>query len=441
MRRLASKNIGLTAVASTAALILSACGGGAVSEKAQTGGGGGSALTKDCANYAATDGITDNSIKLGYSGALGGPFAAVGVGLWGMLGYFDMVNSQGGLEGPDGKKRKVEVVYKDDQYTAATAKANVQEMIDGDKVFALLGLVGTSANIAIRPLVSKNCVPDLFATAGAPELGNPAYPWQINGPVSTYSGEGRLYAEYLKKNMPDAAVAVMSQNDDYGRAEIQSLEAGLQGSNVKVVKEVTFETTDPDLSSQITTLAATKADVFVSIALGAQSLQSINTVSARKDWKPQVISAPLSVGQLKSLNPGAGNKLLTGASVDIEDPKNADLPSVKLYKQWVTPEFQKNGVKLPVSQGTGGWNAADLFAQAVKQAKTLDRASVMEVAHNFTPDTANLIVNPGVKLQTGPDDPYLIEGMVISRWDAGTKTLATVETIDLNGQIKYAPVK
>ncbi|MER7003677.1 ABC transporter substrate-binding protein [Dactylosporangium sp. NPDC000555] len=431
----------LACAAALLVLVASGCGDGAVSRDANTGGAGGSDatayLTKTCNRYQPTVGVTDTSIKVGYSGALGGPFATVGVALWGMLGYFDMINAKGGVRGADGKQRKIEVVYKDDQYQVATTKANVQKLVDDDKVFALLGIVGSSANQAIRPIVNQGCVPNMFATAGAPELGDPSYPWAINGPVAVYHGEGLTYANYLKQHMPQATVAFMSQHDDYGRAEIGSFKDGIAGSQVKIVKEVTFETTDADLSGQITTLAATKADVVIVIALGAQMLQSINTISAHPEWKPQVLTAPISVSQLSHLNPGAGHGLLTGTSIDVDDPKLAGDPKVALFRKWVEPVFQKNNVKLPVSAGVGGWNEAALFVQTVEKATAVTRADVMAVARNFKPDRHDIIFMDGLTLETGPDDPYLVEGMVISKWDANTKTLSIVDTIDLNGQVKF----
>jgi branched-chain amino acid transport system substrate-binding protein len=422
------------------AMVISGCGGGAVAQSSATGGGGSSAtayLTKSCTSYQPTVGITDDTIKVGYSGALGGPFATVGVGLWGMLGYFDMVNSQGGITGADGKKRKVEVTYKDDQYQVATTKANVQSLVDNDKVFALLGIVGSSANQAIRPIVNNGCVPDMFATAGAPELGDPAYPWEINGPVSVYSGEGLSYANYLKDHMPNATVAIMSQNDDYGKAEVGSFKDAIAGSNIKVSKAVTFETTDADLSGQVTTLAATKADVIIVIALGAQMLQSINLIAGHPDWKPQIIAAPVSPQQLSQLNPGAGDGLLTGASINVDDPKLATDPKIATFRKWVQPEFDKNSVKLPVSAGVGGWNEAALFAQSVTNATAVTRADVMNASHNLKPDLSNIIFINGLTMQTAPTDPYLVEGMVIGKWDAKARTETPVDTIDLNSQVKF----
>jgi branched-chain amino acid transport system substrate-binding protein len=423
-------------------LATAGCGGGAVNSNSGGSGGQGSgtnALTKDCVDYQPTEGITDTTIKLGFSGALGGPFATVGTGLWGMLGYFDKVNSEGGVTGPDGKTRKIELVYKDDQYQVATTKANVQSLVDEDKVFALLGIVGSSANQAIRPLISQACVPDLFATAGAPELGDPAYPWEINGPVSVYSGEGLTYANYLKQNDPGAKVGIIFQNDDYGAAEVGSFKDGISGSGIKIVKEVSFETTDADLSSQVTTLAGSGADVVISIALGAQSLQSIQLLSANPTWHPQIISAPISVTQLSQLKPGSADGMLTGMSVNIDDPKLADDPKVKEFLKWVAPEFKKNNVQLPPSAGIGGWNEAALFVQSVEGAASMTRADVMAAAHDLTPNLDDIIFIDGLKLQTKSDpyDPYLVEGMVIGKWDAGAQNLTPVQTIDLNGQIKY----
>ena len=191
----------------------------------------------------------------------------------------------------------------------------------------------------------------------------------------------------------------------------------------------------------MTTLAATKADVIIIIALGAQMLQSISLVSAHPEWKPQVIAAPVAPAPLSQLSAGAGDGLLTGSSVNIDDPKLASDPKVALFKKWVQPQFTKNNVKLPVSAGVGGWNEAALFAQSFEKAATATRADVMDSARNLKPDLDDIIFIDGLTLQTGPDDPYLVEGMVIGKWDSKAKTLTTVDTIDLNGQVKFKSYK
>lgn len=174
---------GRRALAAVSVVALTAsCAGGAVSAPDDDGGSG-SGITDRCASYDGTEGITDTSITVGFSGALSGPFAATGAHLWGMQAYFDMVNAAGGVETADGRKRTIELIYKDDHYVASTAKANVQEMIDDKGVFAMLSVIGTSANMAIRPVLDRACVPGLFAGPDLRSWGTRTFPGRSTAPL------------------------------------------------------------------------------------------------------------------------------------------------------------------------------------------------------------------------------------------------------------------
>jgi branched-chain amino acid transport system substrate-binding protein len=418
-----------------------ACGGSA----AMSGSGGGKsassgdpALAKCPGN--GTAGLTDTTIKLGVSQPLSGPLVAVGGGfVVGMKAFFNYINSKGGIKGPDGKQRNVELVAKDDQYVATKTKANVSALINEDKVFALLGLFGTSGNLAARPLLAQECVPSLFATSGAPELGNPAYPWGWPAGSISYLLEARASGEYLKSVNPNAKVAILHQDDDLGRAYLQGFKKGIAGSNIKITKAETFESTDPDVGNQITSLAASGADTFYDVAIGLQAIQALNHVQA-SGWKPRIIqTAQISLSLLKKLEPGAGDGLvIAGYSYDTDDPDNAHIPAVKLFREWLskTPGSEKI---LP-SSATTGWTAAMFATWAIEHAKTMNRAGVMEAAHNMN-FTAPTVFLPGIKLVTGPGDHYLIEGVVQEKFDRKAGKLVPLGKVqDFNGNNPYEKI-
>jgi branched-chain amino acid transport system substrate-binding protein len=431
------KTLLMTAMLGVAGLLATACGG-AVSQSSATKGGGGSDLTKNCPNNG-TDGISDTTIKLGVSQPLSGPLVAVGGQLYGMRAYFGYVNSQGGIKSPDGKQRKVELIAKDDAYTATKAKANVDELINKDKVFALIGQFGTAGNLAARPLITQQCVPSLFATTGAPELANPKYPWAIAGSMS-YLVESRILGQYLKQSNPNATVAILQQDDDLGRAYVQGFKEGIAGSNIKIVKVATFESTDPDVANQITTLAATKADTFFNVSIGLSALQALNHV-AESGWKPQILqAAQIGSALLTKLNPGAGDGLILGsATPDFSNPANTSNPEYQLYLQWLrkTPGTEKID---PVTAALG-WSEGRLFDWVVQHSKKLDRGSVMEAARNldYTGPTFQI---PGVKVHSAPDDFNIIEGLRLNRFDRSKGLLVPFGgVIDIDGQVKYEPIK
>lgn len=430
----------------TAATLLTfsvtACGGAAVSVSSggQSTAAADPALA-DCPPDSGTVGLTDTTIKLGVSQPLSGPLVAVGGGfVVGMEAYFNYVNSKGGVKGPDGKQRKIEIIAKDDQYVATKTKANVTALINEDKVFAILGLFGTSGNLAARPVLAQECVPSLFATSGAPELGNPDYPWGGPGGTISYLLEARASGEYLKSINPNAKVAILHQDDDLGAAYVQGFKKGIAGSNIEIVKTETFEPTDPDVGNQITSLAATKADTFYNVAIGLQAMQALNHVHA-SGWKPQIIqAAQIGLSLLNKLEPGAGDGLIiAGTSYDADDPANADIPAVKLLKEWL--QKTPNGDKTLPSSAAGGWMNAALAVWAIEHAETMDRAGVMKAAHNMNVTSDEMLYLPGIKLITGPDDHYLVEGVVQQRLDrkAG-KLIPLGEVQDLNGQNPYEKI-
>ncbi|MFC5751265.1 ABC transporter substrate-binding protein [Actinomadura rugatobispora] len=419
-----------------AGLLSTACGG-AVSDTADAGSGG-SALAKNCPDNATT-GVTDTTLKLGVSQPLSGPLVAVGAQLYGMQAYFRYANAQGGIKGPDGKARKVELIAKDDAYTATKAKANVEQLIGDDKVFALIGQFGTAGNLAARPVIAKECVPSLFATTGAPELANPRYPWQVAGSIS-YSVEARILGQYLKQTKPDATVAVLEQDDDLGRAYLQGFEQGIKGSNIKIVKKVTFESTDPDVNNQITTLAATKADVFFNVAIGLSALQSINHV-ASSGWKPQIIqAAQVGSALLAKLQPGAGDGLIIGSpSLDLANPANQKGEEYQLFLKWFrsTPAT----AKIDPTTASQGWWQGRMFEWVVRHAAKMDRPSVMEATRNLT-YTGPSFTLPGVKMTITPQDTNLIEGMRLQRFNRAKGLLEPFgDVIDIDGTVPYEPVR
>jgi branched-chain amino acid transport system substrate-binding protein len=421
-------------------LSVTACGGNAAS----VSGGGQSAGSTGGAPAGCpdngTEGLTDTTIKFGVSQPLSGPLVAVGGGfVVGMNAYFNYVNSTGGIQGPDGKKRKVVLVAKDDQYVATKTKANVSALISQDKVFAMLGLFGTSGNLAARPLLAKDCVPSLFATSGAPELGNPEYPW--GGPAGSisYLLEARASGEYLKSVDPNAKVAILNQDDDLGRAYIQGFKQGIAGSNIRIVKTETFESTDPDVSNQITSLAASGANTFYDVAIGLQAMQALNHVHD-SGWKPRILqAAQIGLSLLKKLAPGAGDGLVIATtSYDTDVPANAGVPAVKQFLEWFgkTPGHEK----LLPSTSSLGWTEAMLATWTIEHAKTMDRAGVLQSAHNLNVTDPTIFL-PGVKLHTGPGDNYLVEGVRQEKFDRSAGRLVPLSPVrDFDGTTAYEKI-
>ena len=219
------------------ALVPAACGRD--DDSSGGGGGGGSA--------SADPGITDKEIKLGGSYPFSGPASAYGTIAKGAEAYFDFVNDKGGVDG-----RKINFKTIDDGYEPPRALQNAKRLIQQDKVFALFNTLGTPNNLAIWDYVNQQKVPHLFVATGASDWGKDikAHPYTI-GWQPNYVTEARVYAEYLKKEKPNAKVAVLYQNDGFGKDLLGGFEEAIEDSGIKVVDKEPYNVTDPTVAAQV----------------------------------------------------------------------------------------------------------------------------------------------------------------------------------------------
>ncbi|GAA1750454.1 ABC transporter substrate-binding protein [Aeromicrobium alkaliterrae] len=402
-----------------AGAVLAACSGGAATSS--SGGEG------DCIQ-SPTTGVTDDTIKLGNSAPLSGNLAVLSSYSYGAKAYFDMVNATGGLEGPDGKKRQVEFIVKDDGYDPSRAKTNVEEMVNNDEIYALVGNLGTATNLAIAPSLKEACVPNLWALSGTPALADPDTKGTINfAAVST--AEGRIFGEYLKEEKPDAKVAILVQNGDYGQPYLEGFEDSIEGTGIEIVDTQTYEPTDTDVRQQVTTLSATDADTFLVVALTTQAKQALNNAQSI-GWKPEILipsGTGMDVSQLQQLDQGAGENTIIGSYLKDPAASEGDPVMEEFLEYW----NQVPGAdKFPASNGVAGWATADLFARAFKSAESIDRADVVDAARNLDVE-GDSVIRDGIKVRLEyPDDNFIIEGLQLQRFDPATKSLTDLQIID-----------
>src|SRR3954454_20077230 len=236
-----------TALCALAAFTLLASGCG----RADEGGGSNSA-----GGNASSPGITDKEIKLGASYPLSGPASAYAVIADGAKARFEAENAKGGVNG-----RKINLTVLDDGYEPQRAVTNTKRLIEQDKVFALFGSLGTANNLAVWDYVNQQKVPHLFLGTGGTQFGeDPAKHPYTMGWQPDYSSEARAYAEYLKESKPNAKVAALYQNDDFGKTLLDSFEKATQGTAIKVTARESYEATDPTITSQMRKLSASGAD-------------------------------------------------------------------------------------------------------------------------------------------------------------------------------------
>jgi branched-chain amino acid transport system substrate-binding protein len=368
------------------ALALAACGNGrgddddSGSGSGTTSGGSGAFKidTADCTTDPSTVELSGDTIKLGTSLPQSGIYAAFSEILRGEQAFIEYTNAQGGVE-VAGKKYKIELESKDDAYDAQRTFANAQSLVEDDGVFALFNVVGTKNNLALRDYVNDSCIPNLLAATGSPAWGNPNYPWLLGTFLVPYPDEMQALVTYLKENKPQATIAVLRANDDFGAAYSDTLKELVKGTDLKIVQEQSYDTETGDVTSQVTSLASTNADVFVLAATLLACPQSLNQL-ASTGWKPLVYMSGTCTSKTLMNAAGAnGDGVLSVAPImDPNDPQYADNAAMKLYKEQV-PKYSPEA-----DVGNGivayGWTAGAALVQILEQVKDANRLGLMQAA-------------------------------------------------------------
>jgi len=347
-----------------------------------------------------------------------------------------MLNEEGGVE-IGGKKYKIETEDKDDQYNAQKTAANIRELVgsSGDKAFAVFQVVGTANNLAIRDFLNDNCVPNLFAATGSPVWGNPEYPWTIGATNPVYPLEGQAFANYLKEEKPDATVAMLVQNDDFGAAYEEGFKQAIEGTDIKVLKVEKYSAgVTTDVSAQLTSLAATDADAFFNGATLLPCPDALKRAQAA-NWKPITWVSGTCIS--KTLMAIAGDAADGAVSMsNLKDPLNPewkDDEAMKLYfeKTKGFTDDAENGIV------AFGWTQAALLVEALKTAEKATRLDVMNAVRHMDGLEGGLVL-PGVKITTdGEDDPFMGETSQLVQYDAAKKYFSNIgEPIDNEGETK-----
>src|SRR3982075_1796796 len=201
-------------------------------------------------------GATDTEIKIGQTVPFSGPASAYATIGKAQAAYIKMVNEQGGVNG-----RKINFIQYDDAYSPPKTVEQVRKLVESDEVLLTFQLIGTPSNAAVQKYLNAKKVPQLFAATGASKFTDPKnFPWTM-GYNPNYQTEGRIYAQYILKNYPNAKIGVLYQNDDLGRDYITGLKAGLGDKTSMIVSEASYELTDPTIDSQIVQMKTVGADL------------------------------------------------------------------------------------------------------------------------------------------------------------------------------------
>ncbi|MET8986464.1 ABC transporter substrate-binding protein [Nonomuraea wenchangensis] len=397
-----------------AALLLvavGACGG------RESGGDAGTAASGQCQGQQTT-GITGKSIKLGGIYPLSGPASAYGDIPKGIKAYFDYVNAEkGGIGG-----RMVEFIVRDDGYQPPKAVEEARRLVEQDQVFALFQTLGTPSTTATWDYTNQRKVPQIFVATGASKWGTDgAHPWTI-GWQPNYVSEARVYAQYLKAEKPSAKIAVLYQNDDFGKDLLGGFKKAIEGTRLTIVAEQSYEVTDPSIDPQMRNLAGSKADVFLDITTPKFGSQALAADVKNTGWNPLHIinNVAASITVLKPVGFDNVQGVVSSSYYkDPNDPTWATDAEMTLYKQKVKQYAPGADPNIPYL--TFGWAVANSFHKAMDAAKCPTREGLRDSVRDLRNVPIDMLL-PGVTLSTGQGDAFPIESMQLmtfkgQRWE------------------------
>jgi branched-chain amino acid transport system substrate-binding protein len=346
-------------------------------------------------------GATDTEIKIGNIMPYSGPASAYGVIGKTEAAYFKKINDAGGING-----RKINFISYDDGYSPPKTVEQARKLVESDEVLFIFNSLGTPPNSAIQKYMNSKKVPQLFVATGATKWNDPKdFPWTM-GWQPSYQSEARIYAKYLLKEKPGAKIAVLYQNDDYGKDYVKGLKEGLGAKAAsKIIAEESYETTEPTIDNHIVKLKSTGADVFFNVTTPKFAAQAIKKI-AEIEWKPLHLLNNVSYSVGSVIKPAGfenAQGIISAAYLkDVSDPQWDNDPGMKQFLDFLAKDFPE-GNKLDASVIVG-YGVAQTMVQVLKQCgDNLTRENIMKQAASLK-DFRTEVLLPGIKINTSATD-------------------------------------
>ncbi len=379
----------------------------------------------------AVPGITAKTITIGGTFPLTGPVSSYAPIPAGMKAYFSYINAR---RGPDGKRgiygRQIVWKYYDDGYNPVNSIQLTRKLVQEDNVFAVVGSLGTEVNQAIQPYLNSARVPHVLVSTGASDFGKDykKYPWTI-GWQPDYVAEGRLYGLDIARNKPNAKIAILYQNDSYGKDYVNGFKSALGSAKARqqIVGEEAVEVTAPSPASQLVRLRASGADTLMIFVTTTKTFQTYGTIRAL-GWKPPNIylNSVTATDALMGIAVASSSAATVNGSIStayLKDPASPVWANDATVKQYATLMAKYN----PRGRVTDGLNfygfaKAHTFVRAMyKAGKNPTRAGLMRALLSFNETSPYLL--PGSRIKTSATDHFMISHIRPMRFNDGNWTL------------------
>ena len=371
------------------------------------------------ARPTADPGVSAREIVIGGTVPLSGiaaSYASVGRGA---EAYFKYINAQGGVFG-----RRITYKYLDDQYNPAQTVQVTRQLVQQERVFAIFNSLGTEHNLNIRAFLNAAKVPQLFVGSGATTFGRDyrRYPYTI-GYLPSYVGEAKVYARHILSTKPRAKIAVLYQNDDYGKDLLNGFRAGLGAKRSNIVSTQNYDPLSTDVASQVGRLRGSGATLLMLIATPPFAIRAL-TAANRLGWRPQVyinqVGSATNIMKIISLS--ASPRIIQGAITlqaykDPQNPRFRNDRGMRLYRQIMSRY-------LPRGDANDGFHVYSMavaysFVDALRKAgRNPTRAGIVRAVQSLN-ERANPFFAKGIAVQTGPNDYYPVERTRMLRFHAG----------------------
>jgi branched-chain amino acid transport system substrate-binding protein len=366
-----------------------------------------------------TPGVTGTTVTIGATFPFSGVASAYGTIAKAETAYYKWVNAHGGVNG-----RKIKFITLDDGYNPAKTVPLTKQLVEQDHVYAIVGQLGTEPVLSVRDYLNRRKVPQVLVSTGASYWGTQykKYPWTI-GWQPNYVAEGALYGKYIKASQKSAKIAILYQNDDYGKDYLRGFRKGLGSAKSRIVATQGFSVTQPTVAPQVALLAHSRANTWFIAATPTPSIQAL-VVADKLGWHPKKYLNNVSAtnGLMHTAEKIAGSSsavkgIISTAYTQIPDDRRyAKTPGMKLYRK-VMAKYYSSGNTTDAFNVYGmgqGW----AFVYALKHAgKSPTRKSLMRaLVHTST--KANPFLLPGMVTKTSPNDHFPLEQAMLDKFQS-----------------------